>query len=96
MTNVEQHFELLGKKVKDKVSGFAGVVNSICFDLFGCIQASVAPPMDAQGKLQESYWFDVTRLTVVSEKPVMQLPDFNKGYVAEGKKGPAIKPARKY
>ena len=96
MNAIEQHLSLLGKKVKDRVSGFAGVVNSICFDLYGCIQASVAPPLNKEGKLQDSFWFDVTRLTVTNSTPVMELPDFVKGYIAEGRKGPADKPKMKH
>lgn len=33
--SVEKHLELLGMKVKDKVSGFEGVVSTLSFDLYG-------------------------------------------------------------
>ena len=40
---IKKHLDLLGHKVKDKVSGFQGVVISMSFDLYGCIQADVRP-----------------------------------------------------
>jgi hypothetical protein len=84
---------LLGLKVKDRVTGFSGVVSSISFDLYGCIQAVVTPEADGKGKIPDCRWFDVTRLKKTGKKPVMKLPNFDYGYVAEGKKGPAEKPA---
>jgi len=89
---MKKHIELLGKKAKDKVTGFTGVVTCISFDLYGCVQAIVSPPLDEKGNVPKSQWFDVTRLTVNSKKPVMDVPDFDKGYIAEGKKGCAVKP----
>jgi hypothetical protein len=84
---VSKHLELLGKKVEDAVTGYKGVVISISFDLYGCVQAVVQPAMDDKGEMSSGNWFDVTRLTVTDETPVMALPDFVAGYVAEGKKG---------
>ena len=89
---IEKHMQLLGMIVKDKVTNFEGVVTSVSFDLYGCIQAIVCPPASGS-EIKESRWFDVTRLKVKSKKPVMNLPDFDAGYIAEGKKGPAEKPA---
>ena len=40
---IKKHLDLLGHKVKDKVSDYTGVVISISFDLYGCIQADVRP-----------------------------------------------------
>lgn len=89
----DKHMGLLGLKVEDKVTGFKGVVSSISFDLYGCVQTIVTPFVDKDGKAGDGRWFDVTRLTISDHTPVMNLPDFSKGYVAEGKKGPAEKPA---
>lgn len=91
--NVDKHMDLLGFKVTDKVTGFKGVVSSVSFDLYGCIQAVVCPEAEkGSKKLEDSRWFDVQRLTVTSKAPVMAVPNFDKGYVAEGKKGAAEKP----
>lgn len=92
-TKINDHIELLGLKAKDKVTGLTGVIDSICFDLYGCVQATVAPAAK-DGKIENSRWFDVTRLSVTHKKRVIDVPNFDKGYVAEGKKGPAEKPQR--
>ena len=93
MSKVHDHLELLGKKVEDKVTGMTGVITCMSFDLFGCIQAVLTPPAEESGKLPDGKWMDVSRLNVKSKKPVMDVPDFLSGYVAEGLKGPADKPA---
>jgi len=91
-TNIKQHMSLLGIRVTDKVTGFTGVVSSVCFDLYGCIQAAVNPGLTSEGRLGESHWFDVNRLNRNSPDPVMDIPDFDYGPVAEGRHGPADKP----
>lgn len=94
MVNLKAHLDLLGKKVTDRVTGFAGVVTSLNFDLYGCIQATVHPGLDKDRKTLESQWFDVSRLQVVSSKPVMEVPEFDWSpeNVSAGRKGPAEKP----
>jgi len=89
--NIKKHLGMLGLRVGDKVTGLTGVVTSISFDLYGCVQAIVNPGL-VEGKLADSVWFDVARLKVLDPTPVMDLPDFEHGPVAEGKKGPAEKP----
>ena len=94
MSQAIKHIEMLGLKVEDRVTGFAGVVTCVSFDLYGCVQAVVTPPMAGkEGKQEDGRWHDVTRLKIVSETRVMDVPDFAKGYIAEGSKGPAEKPA---
>jgi len=88
---VMKHMQLLGKQVKDKVTGFKGTVSSLCFDLYGCIQAAVTPKVSKENKPDDGRWYDVQRL-VVQGKPVMPVPDFNKNYPID--KGPAPKPTR--
>jgi len=91
MTKVEEHLSLLGMKVEDKVTGFKGIVASISFDLYGCIQAIVHPGMDRDGKLMDQCWFDINRLKVISDYPVMNQP-FDTISIANGEQGPADKP----
>jgi hypothetical protein len=90
MKNV--HLAMLGVHVKDRVTGFTGVVTSVCFDLYGCIQATVHPGLDAQAKMGESLWFDVNRLQLADGGRVMPVPDYESQSVANGDKGPAEKP----
>ena len=91
---VKEHINLLGLKAEDKVTGFAGVITSISFDLYGCIQALVRPPINKEGQMQGSVWFDVNRLGIKNKKLVMEPPNFDFGPVAEGKQGPAAKPTK--
>lgn len=88
----EEHFEMLGKPGRDKVTGFKGIVTSLSFDLYGCIQAVITPPMDKKDGVKDGHWFDVTRIEILGNEPVIPLPDFAKGYIASGKKGAAEKP----
>lgn len=75
-------------KVEDRVTGFKGVVASISFDLYGCVQAVVNSGVEKGGKLGEQGWFDVARLKVTSKDPVMERPDFD----FDPDHGPAEKP----
>jgi hypothetical protein len=95
MVNLKKHLDLLGMRVQDRVTGFKGVVATIGFDLYGCIQAIVNPGADSEGKLRDSQWFDVTRLRVLSDDPVMVRPEFEwkPPVIAEAGKGPAERPA---
>jgi len=92
MTEIAKHFEMLGHKGKDKVTGFKGVITSLSFDLYGCVTCILSPPLDKDKKIVDGRWFDVTRIEITSKKPVMDLPDFVAGYVAQGRKGAAEKP----
>ena len=89
---IDKHLKLLGLKVKDKVTKFEGIVQSVCFDLFGCIQADVRPEeLDKDGKVRSGYWLDINRLEILNDIPVMEVPCYNYGYIAEGKQGAANK-----
>jgi len=90
--SIEKHMGLLGMRATDKVTGFKGVVSSVSFDLYGCVQVVLTPAAKEERELGEGHWLDVGRLTVTGKKPVMAPPDFEKGRVAEGRKGAAPKP----
>lgn len=91
--SVQSHLDKLGYQCKDKVTGLKGVITSISFDLYGCIQALVHLGLDKEGKPKELHWYDIARLEIKSKNPVMEVPDFVTGPVAEGLKGPAEKPS---
>lgn len=55
----------IGDKVRDKVSGFSGIVTGIVDYISGCKQALVGPKIDKDGKPIDSQWFDVQRLEVL-------------------------------
>ncbi len=74
--NMKNHLSLLGKKAEDKVTTLQGTICSVCFDLYGCIQAAIHPPVDKEGKAPSGRWFDVSRINVTDENPVMRPPAF--------------------
>jgi hypothetical protein len=71
---MDKYLELLGYEVKDAITKFTGVVVSVTFDLYGCVQAYVIPKADKTGKIGDGNWFDHKRLTKVSSNPVMAVP----------------------
>lgn len=89
---MKNHLKLLGYTVVDKVTGSKGIVTSIAFDLYGCIQALINPGLDKDGKPKDQFWFDIARLEKTSKNPVMDAPNFDFGRQADGKQGAAEKP----
>lgn len=92
--NIQKHLNILGYRIKDKITLMEGVAQSVCFDLYGCIQVCINLGIDKDGKLKDSYWLDVNRIEIISETRVMEPPSFEFGQVAEGNHGPANKPAK--
>ena len=90
--NVQDHLSLLGKEVEDVVTGMSGIVASVSFDLYGCIQAIINPGPNKDGKPREQSGSAAPRLKVLKGKPVMEPPAYDFGPVAEGRRGPAEKP----
>lgn len=96
MINLKQHLDLLGYRARDCVTGFEGVVASVTFDLYGCIQAILNPGMQQDGKLGDPQWFDVNRLEIINDWPrVMEAPkfDWSPEAVSSGAKGPGERPS---
>lgn len=97
LPNVDAHIDLLGKSVKDRITGFKGTVISVNFDLFGCVQATVKPSsLDKDGKMIDAQWFDVNRLEVTDKKNrAMPIPAYAPK-PADHDHGPAEKPKTRY
>jgi hypothetical protein len=95
MDILSRHVEILGKKVRCKVTGFEGVASSVCFDLYGCVQVAVSPPIK-DGDIKDGRWFDIQRLDIVTAERVMPVPSFESLLTADGvhAHGPAEKPVR--
>jgi hypothetical protein len=89
MTMIEQSLKMLGLKATDKVTRFEGVVSSVSFDAYGCVQAAITPPA-RDGKLGEGHWFDVKRLELGDR--VMEAPRFSDTAMGD-EIGAAEKPA---
>lgn len=96
MEKVQEHLAKMGLRVRDKVTKLEGVIVSVSFDLYGCIQAVVHPGLDKDGKPREGMWLDIARLEVLDTTPVMQVPNYDYGPMADGNHGPAEKPAGKH
>lgn len=85
------YLDLLGKKVKDSITGIEGTVINVSYDLNGCIQAIIHPGLDKDQKIAETHWMDTKRLKVLDHTPVMTPPDFAALEVGE-EPGPSEKP----
>lgn len=92
--DVKAALNLLGYRARDKVTGWSGVITSVAFDLYGCVQATLNPGVDKEGRLQDLHWFDLVRLEVSNER-VMNPPAFGFAPPADYQKGAADKPAPK-
>jgi len=58
----------LGTMVKDKITGFSGVVTGRAEYLNGCISVLVQPGgLKPDGEPIEAHWFDEQRLTLASK-----------------------------
>lgn len=69
----------LGSKVKDRITGFSGIATSHVKYLTGCDQIGVTPGVDKDGKVQDTHYFDHTRLDVLDEEVVKPTNQENGG-----------------
>lgn len=66
---VEKALDILGYVAKDKITGFEGVVESLAFDLYGCVQVALKPTTTKEdGTIKDGMWFDINRLEVSKER----------------------------
>jgi hypothetical protein len=73
---MHEYLSILGFEIKDAVTKWAGVVVSVTFDLYGCVQCYCIPKAGKDGKIGEGCWFDIKRLQKIGRAPVMVLPNF--------------------
>ena len=62
-----EHLSLLGKRAKDKVTGFTGIITAKCYHLYGCAQYAINPAISEDGKLNTVNWFDEGRIDIIGE-----------------------------
>ena len=91
---IRKHLETLGLKVEDRITGFTGIVSSVSFDLYGCVQGLITPPVNKEGKTGDSFWVDLNRLKIKDKSPVMPIPTFDFGNTPKDPKGPEVKPIK--
>lgn len=59
--------EKLGKKAKEKVTGFEGIITSKHIYLTGCNQYGIQPAMDKDGKVPDIRYFDEGRIDILGD-----------------------------
>lgn len=68
-------FAKLGDRVKDKISGFTGIVECETLWLNGCVRISIAPEtLDEKGELRKPITVDIEQATVLDEGAVKPKP----------------------
>lgn len=72
--------KMMGKEVKDMVTGYSGIVTGKITWLFGCNQYHVLPKASDDGSLKDGVWFDEGRLIVIGEgiRPEQVMPTSGK------------------
>ena len=64
----------LGQEVRDRVTGFQGIVVVIANHLYGCVRIGVQPQgMDKDGRKFDDAFFDVSALEVIGVGITAQL-----------------------
>ncbi len=58
--------ENLGKKGRDKITGFEGVITAKIFYLYGCAQYAIVPKA-AKDKVHGGQWFDEGRIEIIGK-----------------------------
>jgi hypothetical protein len=53
-----------GRKGKDKVTGFEGVITAKIYYMYGCAQYGITPSVDKDGKRRDLEWFDEGRVQI--------------------------------
>lgn len=56
-----------GKKAKDKVTGFKGIITGRCDYMYGCGQYLLMPVVDKNGKKMDGEWFDEGRIEITGK-----------------------------
>lgn len=71
----------LGRKYRDRMTGFEGIASGYVAYLSGCNQVLLVPRVKADGTLAESHWFDEQRLEAVGDE-VIRLVNISNGFDA--------------
>ena len=95
MPDVSEYLALLGKSGRDRISGYAGTIVAVSFDLFGCAQVILKPPIDKDGKLDTGHFFDVNRIEITDHARKMPVPNYP-ALPEQHAHGPADKPAGRW
>jgi hypothetical protein len=61
---------ILGRTVRDRITGFAGVAIGHVVYITGCNQTLLAPKVSGESTYAEPHWFDDQRLDVQPGEPL--------------------------
>jgi hypothetical protein len=67
----------LGDKVKDRVTGFTGIVISRTEWLNGCIRIGIQPQELKDGKSIEAEWYDAQQVEILESGAIVLTPQTN-------------------
>jgi len=70
MKTVKQFEFSNGDKVKEKITGFTGIITGVSFYITGCNQYLLTPPVKDDGSSGEAQWYDEGRLEIVKSDAV--------------------------
>jgi hypothetical protein len=59
--------EKFGKRAKDKITGFTGIITAKCIYMYGCSQYVLTPEVDKDGKRRDGEWFDEGRIEIIED-----------------------------
>ncbi len=87
----------IGDRIKDSISGFAGIATGKCEYINGCRQWLIKPDsLDKDGKMIDGVWIDEQHVEVVKSQvlpePTAFAADLNKAAVLTGGPGDRVRP----
>lgn len=59
----------MGDEAQDTLTGFSGIILALNQNISGCDQVALQPPL-ADGKYEDSRWFDVERIALIEAQKV--------------------------
>lgn len=68
--DIENALYKFGQKVKDKVSGFTGIIIAINISITGDICYNVAPRFNLTSRENNGRWYDEGRLEIIEDKKI--------------------------
>lgn len=92
---INETIDYLGRRGRDRVTGAEGVVESVAFDLYGCVTVILRPSVGDDGKHRDTHWLDISRVELLGDERVMPVPAFVPKVAAQPKTyghGAAAKP----
>lgn len=73
---IEKYLELLGTQMQDRVTDAKGMVESVTFDAYGCVQALLKCKVSADGSAPITHWVDIKRLEPCGKRFMPTPPHF--------------------